>query len=218
MKTTLSAIITILGTFAASAATVTYNFSTPANTDLGSYSHSFVSTPTGYTITAYGFENGAANDLYLKSANGDSGLGLAHQNNFEIDTHGLVVLDISNLDSATLLQLEISSVDSGENFALYGLTSSAFSGGSSAPSLPGAALVTGGSSLNDIYFSVPNFSNYQYLALKASSGNVLLQGVTANVLNTNIINSATPEPATMGFVGLALVAVALGGRLRVHKG
>jgi hypothetical protein len=216
MKTTITAIITLLGAFTASATTVTYNFSTPANQSLGSSSQSFASTPSGYSITAYGFENGVANNLYLKNeGTSETGLGLASQNDFEIDKHGLVVIDISNLDFASLLQLEVGSVDSGESFAVYGLTSSAFSGGSTAPKLPGTALVTGGSSLDDTYFSVPTFSGYKYLALTATEGNVLLQGLSANISGSiGNIATATPEPATMCIVGLALVGVALAGRLR----
>lgn len=214
MKTILFA-ITLLGAFTVSATTVTYNFSTPANQSLGASSQSFASTPTGYSITAYGFENGSANSLYIKNeGTSESGLGLASQNDFEIDTHGLVVIDISNLDSASLLQLEVASVDRGESFAVYGLTSSAFSGGSTAPKLPGSALVTGGSSLDDTYFSVPDFSGYKYLALTATDGNVLLQGLSANVTGSIGNVAGTPEPATMGIVGLALVGVALAGRLR----
>jgi hypothetical protein len=217
MKTTFTAIITILGAFTASATTVTYNFSTPANQDLGSYSQAFVSTPTGYTITAYGFENGQTNDLYIKNESAtEKGIGLAGQDDSEIDKHGLLVLDISTLDPASILQLEISSVDPGEKFAVYGLTSSAYSGGSTAPTLPGSALFSGTSTLNNIYFSVPTFSNYKYLALTAPTGNVLLEGVTATI-GGSIGNSATPEPATMGFVGLALITLALGGRLRKNK-
>ena len=78
MKTTITAIITLLGAFTASATTVTYNFSTPANQSLGSSSQSFASTPTGYSITAYGFENGVSNNLYLKNeGTSETGLGLA---------------------------------------------------------------------------------------------------------------------------------------------
>jgi hypothetical protein len=216
MKTTITAIITLLGALTASAATVTYNFSTPANQSLGSSSQSFASSPTGYSITAYGFENGVANNLYLKNeGSSESGLGLASQSDFEIDTHGLVVIDISSLDSASLLQLEVASVDPGESFAVYGLTSSAFSGGPTAPVLSGPALFTGGKSLDDTYFSVPSFSGYKYLALTATDGNVLLQGLSANVTGSiSNIASSTPEPASMGIVGLALVGVALAGKLR----
>jgi hypothetical protein len=216
MKTTFFAILTLLSAFAASAATITYNFSTPSNTGLGSYMHNFASSPTGYTITAYGFENSAANDLYIKNqGSSETGLGLAHQNNFEIDNHGLVVFDISNLDSATFLQLKLGSVDQGESFAVYGLASGAYSGGTTAPKLPAAALFTGGSSLDDVYFSVPNFSSYQYLAVTAPAGNVLVEGITANF--GAITNLATPEPAPMGLVGLALVGVALARRKAVRQ-
>ena len=211
MKTPFCAILTLLGVCAASAGTVSYDFSTPANTNLGSYTSTFASTPSGYSITAYGFENGKTNNLYAKNEGSDSGLGLAGQNDFEIDDSGLVVLDISSLSSATTLQLEIDSVERGEGFAVYGLTSSAFSGGSKDPTLPGKALVTGGSSLNGDFFSVPNFANYKYLAVTATEGNVLVEGLTANIAGVGAL-AATPEPATLGFVGLALIGLSLGGR------
>ena len=213
MKTTSFAIISLLGAITASAATITYDFSSPANTDLGSYTHSFVSTPTGYTITAYGFEGGKTNNLYVKNQGaGETGLGLYRQDASEIDTKGLVVLDISSLSSALSLQLEIASVDFNEGFAIYGLSSGDYSGNSTAPKISAIALYKGGSSVGDKYFSVPDFASYHYLALSATKGNVLLEGLTANIADSSL-GSATPEPATMGFVGLALVCVALGGRL-----
>jgi hypothetical protein len=222
MKTIFFAMITVLGTFTAAAAPVSnYDFDFSAftkNTNLGSYRNSFVSAPSGYTIQAYGFENGSANDLYEKhQGSSDNGLGLAFQGSQEIDSHGLLILDISGLNSPQSLGLELSSIDGGEKFAVYGLTSQAYSGGTTAPKLTGNPLFTGGSLLDDKYFSVPAYSNYQYLAITARSGNVLLEGVTANLAGVSALS--TPEPATMGFVGLALIAFALGGRLvRQNRG
>ncbi len=213
MRTSFFAILTLLGgASAASAGAISFNFSTPANTNLGSYTYSFASTPSGYNVTAYGFEDGKTNNLYVKNEGStENGLGLTGQDDSEIDCQGLVVLDISSLSSATALQLEIDSVSRGEDFAVYGLTSSAFSGGSKEPTLTGNPLVTGGSSLDGDFFSVPNFANYKYLAVTATEGNVLLEGLTANITGVGAL-AATPEPATMGFVGLGLIAFALSGR------
>jgi len=191
MKTTVSAIITLLGALTASATTVTYDFSTTNNND-GSYADTFKSNPSGYTVTEYGFQ----------------------------DNQNLAILNIAGLDSAVTLALEITGLEHGDSFTVSGLTSSQYSGGTSAPKASGTLLFTGGSSNDDAYFSVPSFSNYTYLAISSSDCDPSLNGVEATFAAgsiANIASAATPEPATMALVGFALVSVALTGRLRKKK-
>jgi hypothetical protein len=181
MKTTIAAIITLLGAFAASATTVTYDFSTP-NNNSGSYTDTLVSNPTGYSITESGSQSNPS----------------------------LIILNITSLASASALDLELDGVGRGDSFTVSGLTSSTYNPGSA------TVLFAGGSANDDAYFSVPNFTNYSYLAISTSGGNQTLEGVEATFAVKSISNAVavTPEPASMGFVGLALVGVALVGKLR----
>ena len=192
MKTTFFAITLLGAALTASATTVTYDFSTAINNNDGSYADTFKSNPSGYTITEYGFQ----------------------------DNQNLAILNIASLDSAVTLALEITGLEHGDSFTVSGLTSSQYGGGSSAPKASGVLLFTGGSSNDNAYFSVPSFSNYTYLAISSSDCDPSLKGVEATFAVgsiANIASSATPEPATMAFVGLALVSVALVGKLRKKK-
>jgi hypothetical protein len=181
MKTTTAAIITLLGAFAASATTVTYDFSTP-NSNSGSYTDTLVSNPAGYSIMESGSQN----------------------------SPNVIILNIASLASASALDLELDGVNPGDSFTVSGLTSGAYNAGSA------TVLFAGGSANDDAYFSVPNFTNYSYLAISTSGGSQTLEGVEATFTAKSISNSVavTPEPASMGFVGLALVGVALVGKLR----
>ena len=150
-------IATIFPALPVSATTITFNLANPAG-DVGSYTHTYTSSPAGFTITAYGYTNGNPNRLYGKTGSGDEyGLGLTGTSDFEISSNDAVILDISQLASFQSLELEIGSVQSGETYNVLG--------GDSLNSVTTQLIMAG--TLDNVYFSVPHFSNYKYLAVTA---------------------------------------------------
>lgn len=190
------AIATLCAVLPASATTITFNLASPSG-DVGSYTHTYSSTPAGYTITAYGYVNGQQNDLYGKTSGGDeTGLGLAGTPDFEIGTNAIVVLDISQLAAFQSLDLEIGSAQAGETYNILG---------GNAINNMNAQLITAGT-LDHAFFSVPNFSSYKYIGVTAQSGNVLIDSLSAT--------STVPEPATFGIAAAVLGGVFLFRRRR----
>jgi len=179
-----------------SATTVTFGFTSPAG-DVGSNTHTYTSTPSGYSITAYGYRNYLPVDLYGKTSGGDeSGLGLVGTSDHEIGPNAAIVFNISQLQSFNSLALEIGSVQSGESYEVLGSNSIS---GIYTP------LVTNGSKFDDVFTTIPGALNYHYIAITAPTGDVLLNGLSASTLTT----TQAPEPATFGLIAIALVGLSL---------
>lgn len=106
------------------AGTLDYNF---ADGYSGQQGTSITYTTKGFSITASGFQEqwsgkDQPTDLYVKTNGGDeSGLGIANENDHEIDTNQFIQLDLSSLTSDGIFggNLSIGSVQSGEGYAIY---------------------------------------------------------------------------------------------------
>jgi hypothetical protein len=184
------------------ATTYTWDLSNPSG--VLDISQDYDSSPSGVTITAYGFDDaGDSIALYGKSEGpGEMGLGLdgnatGNPTN-EIVTNDAgtfyVQLDLTNLlaAGATTATVGIQSVQDTESYQLWasgalGELDSALSG----PSVCTGAICT---------VFIPLDPNNPYLALTAPSGDVLLGSLSAT--------TAVPEPSTWlllsgGLAGLA---------------
>jgi hypothetical protein len=208
-------------------ASVFWNFTSGVtnNTELGS-SQGFASQVNGsstnpnLTITAYGVHtDGSATDLYAKSSGDptETGLGLAHGSEFEIDNEGsghAIEIDVSSLSSVNnpTLQFLITSVQSGEtfNWGTYNSATndtpqplSAFSTTS-----PNGAIGLGDNGSSEQTFNFTrSTSKYEFIAIFVSSTNgadVLLS--TATMTNAGG-HTGAPEPRFYGLLLVSLLAI-----------
>jgi hypothetical protein len=186
-------------------------FSNPS----GTLSTSQVYTSNGVNIVAYGFLEGSPNtptDLYGKASGGDeNGLGLKRDTtgDNEIQTNDFVQLDFSDPNTKlniTQAQMSIGSSTNGEGWAIYG---------SNTLGTLGTLLKTGSNenSFNILPYLGDTQGQYRYLSVTATKGNVLLDSVvlTGTAPTTCF---ATPEPATLLMVGLALTGCGITMRKR----
>ena len=191
-------IAAILAALPAAAATITFSFTNPAG-DLGSNTHTYASTPSGYSITAYGYRSGAPVNLYGKTGGGDeNGLGLIGTPDFEIAGSAIILLDISQLQSAQSLQLSIGSVQPCEGYNIYGENQ-----------LNGSKTLLVAGDIDGSFFSVPGFTQFKYIGVGAGNGDVLLDAVRFTV---------APEPSTLVLVGVTLIGVSFMRRSRKSGG
>ncbi len=164
--------------------------------------NSLTITAGGISITATGYGNLggplAARNLFRKFTTGDpteTGLGFADEINHEIDTGGFIVLDLGAAALANqALGLTITSIQSGENYAWYHgntlNTSAAFGG---------LSLVSTGITTSPLLFTAGTAFNNKYIAIKATSANVLL--------NTLATVPAVPEPRFYGLLLAGMLAI-----------
>ena len=198
--------VLVAGALSLPASTV-YQYSFGGLGVLGSSSHAFspVSGPSSLSITAYGVDALGGSNLYSKGSNfnfsnlsydSESGLGLASDptGDHEISPRNYVVLDLANLAGFLSKGLYVESSSGTDRWAIWGWNGSL----SDAASAFSASSVISGSSqgLQDL----SALSGDQWIALTATSGNVLLGAFRA---------SAAPEPASEGLLGLALIGTAL---------
>jgi hypothetical protein len=144
--------------------TAVWNFLNP----LGQLGSTQAYTVNGITITAHGYyNNGSATNLYAKNEGGDeTGLGLAYENDHEVDTNGFIQLDLQNViaSGASSVSLSIGSVQSGEKYNVYGSNTLGSIG----------TLLISNSTKDSTLFTVPSYPNYRYIAIRATSGDVVL--------------------------------------------
>ena len=191
--------------FSAQATVVTWNLNPSGlNQAVGSSSQSY--TVSGYTISAYGYDNnsgtGTLHPLFFKNAGGDEiGLGLTNvtNNELQVNSNGdplqFIQLDITSIlaQGFTNGKIEIGSVQSGELFNLYG---------SNTLGLLGTKLnaTPYNSSVDDMFVSVPNFGTYKFISVVAAAADVLPVAFQATI---------TPIPEATSLIPTALLAIAV---------
>ena len=189
-------------TFSAQATLVTWNLN-PNNLDqsVGSSSNSYA--VSGYSITAYGYDNnsgtGVAHNLFYKNAGSEIGLGLSGitNNELQVDSHGnplqFIQLNITSILNAGFFggKIEVGSVQSGELFDLYG---------SNALGVLGTKLnsTSYDSSQDDQFVSIPNFGTYKYISVVAAAADVMPVAFQAQI---------TPVPEATSILPTAFLAI-----------
>jgi hypothetical protein len=170
----------------ASAVLVTWDLNpTNANASVGSSSQTF--TSSGYSLTAYGFDQVSGPDtghtLYYKNSGIDHGLGLVGTPNNELQVNSdhtlphYIQFDLTSLllQGFTNGQIKISSVDPGEAWDIYGSNTL----GELGTKLNGAAF---GDSTNNTFVNVPNFGSFKYISVGANIDDVLPWSFQATIV------------------------------------
>jgi PEP-CTERM motif len=213
----------VAGALSLPASTV-YQYSFGGLGSLGSSSHVFapVSGPSSYSITAHGGTfSGIPVNLYSKgpsynfanpwsSSNHESGLGLTNDRSgsHEITPGSYIVLDLANLTgfSASSLGLYTTSTEHDDRWAIWGWNGG-LNGALAAYLGPG---VIHGS--NEGLQSLSSFASDRWLGITATRGDILLGAFTAAG-----DPSATPEPSSVGLMGLAAIGMSLLVRKRFSR-
>lgn len=201
---------------AAHASTFTWDFASSPGNDFETNTQTFNDTQSKYTITARGYSLGSATsltpgvgktwntqytanyDLFGKYSGGnlgkdETGLGLANNDDYEIDSNSFIQLDFSSLPTTTqYVDLVISSIQKGETATIWG---------SNSVGTPGAFLTelknTNGSTSETIQTYQYDLSKGRYLSVStdpsAHGGNdILIQsGLTAEIPIHSV-----PEPSS----------------------
>ena len=179
-----------------SSGTSTWNFATPT----GNQGNSQPYTVNGITVTAYGFTNsGWPTALYGNNNGSDQyGLGIDATATNEIDTSNFVQLDLTSAiaSGAKNLMMTVTDVQSGEGFNVYGSNTLGSIG----------TLLLSNQTTDGTPFAIPNFSNYKYIGVRASAGNVLLGAVSFTLGNCNI-TVTTPLDIECGTCGAGKATV-----------
>lgn len=167
------------------------------NAPVGSSSRTY--TSSGFSITAYGFDNhagvGVAHDLFYKHENliggaVESGLGLTNTPHNELQP-GLhfIQFDFTAMLAAGMLngQISVGSVQPGEAFSIYG---------SNALGTLGAQVGgTFGSAFDNQFVSIPNFGQFHYYSIVAAADDVLPVAIQADLPPVPEMNALLPVAA-----------------------
>jgi len=164
------------------------------NAPVGSSSHTY--TSSGFSITAYGFDNhsglGTAHDLFYKSIPAiggatETGLGLTNtlSNELQAGLH-FIQFDFTAALAAGMLhgQLSVGSVQPGETFAFFGSNTLGTLG----------SQVSGifGSAFDDKFVAIPNFGQFNYYSVMAITDDVLPVAVQADLPAVPEMNALLP--------------------------
>lgn len=182
------------------------------NTPVGSSSHTY--TNSGFSITAYGFDNnagiGTAHELFYKSipeigGATETGLGLTNTLSNELQT-GLhfIQFDFTSALAAGMMngQLSVGSIQQGESFAIFGSNTLGTLG----------TQVSGifGSAFDDQFVSIAGFGHFNYYSVMAMSDDVLPVAVQADLPAVPEMNALMPIAALV----VLLAATSVGRKRR----
>jgi hypothetical protein len=164
------------------------------NAPVGSSSRTY--TVSGFSITAYGFDNnagiGTAHDLYYKSVMEiggavERGLGLVGTPNNELQV-GLhfIQFDFTAMLAAGMLhgQISVGSVQANEAFAIYGSNTL----GTLGTQVGG----TFGSSFDNQFVNIPNFGQFHYYSVVSMADDVLPVAIQADLPPVPEMNAMVP--------------------------
>jgi hypothetical protein len=167
------------------------------NAPVGSSSHTY--TSSGFSITAYGFDNnggiGTAHELFYKNQmeiDGavEFGLGLTNtqSNELQVGLH-FIQFDFTAMLAAGMLngQISVGSVQAGEAFAIYG--SNAL--GTLGTQVGG----TFGSAFDNQFVSIPGFGQFHYYSIVAAADDVLPVAIQADLPPVPEMNALLPVAA-----------------------
>ncbi len=174
--------------------TLYYNFDTFA----GQLNTSQTYTSNAVTITAYGYDQGRPDDLYGKQNGGDeNGLGLMGDSDHEIQSDSFVQLNLSNVWALhpSSVSMSIGSVQSGENWVIYG---------SNTLGKLGSEIQSGTLDAPSNFLLAANAKNYQFISVEAGSqcADVLLGTLTATTPQGGV-----PEPGSFALLGAGLIGM-----------
>ena len=192
-RVTIACAIFFAAAIASSQAAIVWDLNpSNQNTAVGSSSHTF--TTSGFSITAYGFDNhsgiGTPHELFYKHENEigggvESGLGLTNtpHNELQVGLH-FIQFDFTSALAAGLLhgQISVGSIQPGESFSLYGSNTL----GTLGTQVSG----TFGSSFDNLFVNIPNFGQFLYYSVVAISDDVLPVAIRADL-------PAIPEMSTI---------------------
>jgi hypothetical protein len=201
---------------AASATLVTWNFN-PDNKNESLGTSSFTFTMSGFSITAYGFDNviggpDTSHTLYYKDVDFDHGLGLVGTPHNELQNDGGVPLQYIQFDINSVLtpelmtgRFKVSSVDPGEAFTFYG---------SNTLGELGTNLNPGGydDTRNNQFVNIPGFGDFRYYSVVSTIADVLPFGFQASFCPIPEIGGSSAAIVLAGFLGLVLASPAIRGR------
>jgi hypothetical protein len=186
MKTTIFA-LTLALVPSAWATSISYSFTNPT----GKLGTSQTYTNDGVTITAYGYDNGKATDLFGNV----NGIGLVVDGNQVGDNDGFIQLDLKNFWAVnpTGATITIGDVQKGESWEVFGsntlgsLGTEIETGTNNAPVSTALALTA---------------STYRYISVTAAMcSDVVLSGLGGTIVTTNNV-SPTPEPGSFAMIGI----------------
>jgi hypothetical protein len=167
------------------------------NSPVGSSSRTY--TSSGFSITAYGFDNhsgiGTAHQLFYKNVPEiggavESGLGLTNTTNNELQV-GLhfIQFDFTAMLAAGMLngQISVGSIQANEAFAIYGSNTL----GTLGTQVGG----TYGSAFDNQFVSIPSFGQFHYYSIVAAADDVLPLAVQADLPPVPEMNALLPIAA-----------------------
>jgi hypothetical protein len=183
-RSRLLALASALFIAASSQATVIWDLNpNDQNAALGSTSHTF--TSSGFSITAYGFDNnggiGTGHELFYKHENEiggavESGLGLTNtaHNELQAGLH-FIQFDFTAALAAGMLngQLSVGSIQPGESFVIFG--------SNTLGTLGTQVSTLFGSSVDNQWVGIRNFGQFNYYSVMALSEDVLPVAVRADL-------------------------------------
>jgi hypothetical protein len=164
------------------------------NAPVGSSSRTY--TSSGFTITAYGFDNhagiGTAHNLFYKNVSPiggavEMGLGLTNTPNNELQA-GLhfIQFDFTAALAAGMFngQISVGSIQTGESFSIFGSNTL----GTLGTQLGG----TFGSAFDNQYVPIPGFGQFHFYSIMAAMDDVLPVAIRADVPAIPEMNTIMP--------------------------